>query len=46
MCTAGGASPDFVEFEKHKTVLEAANEQMMSLLPGVALTCTVPAGPL
>lgn len=45
MCTAGGASPDFVEF-KHKTELEAVNEQIMSLLPGVALNCTVPVGPL
>lgn len=26
MCIAGGASCDFVEFKRHKTVLEGVNE--------------------
>lgn len=46
MCTAGGASSDFAEFKKYETVLEAVNEQIMSLLPSIALTCTLSVGSL
>lgn len=46
MCIAEGASCDFVEFKMHKTELEEVNEQIMTLLPGMALTCTVSVGPL
>lgn len=46
MCIAEGASCHFVEFKRHKTVAEGVNEQIISLLPGTALTCTLSTGPL